>query len=262
MPIVNVGGQPVFYEDTGGDGPPVLFCHGFLMDHTMFDPQVEVLAPEYRCVRMDERGFGHTPVDGPFTYWDLADDAVGVLDHLGLQSAFLVGMSQGGYLSLRAALRHPERVEGLVLLDTEAGVDDEETRAGYREMFDTWMEHGPVDELLEQLAGMILGDEPTLREEWMERWRAIPRGQLRWPVECLLGREDITGRLAEISCPALVIRGEEDPAISEAKARQLVEGIPGTEGFVQVPGAAHAPNLSHPEAVNPPVREFLDRHSS
>jgi pimeloyl-ACP methyl ester carboxylesterase len=94
MPTVDVDGRTIGFEDSGGDGPAVLFLHGFLMDRSMFGPQVEDLAPEFRCISMDERGFGETPVDGPFTYWDLADDAVGLLDELGVERAAFAGMSR------------------------------------------------------------------------------------------------------------------------------------------------------------------------
>src|SRR5689334_1302414 len=111
MAFASVRGQNLFYEDSGGSGPPLLLGHGFLMDHTMFDGQVAALAPAYRVIRWDARGFGRTEWDGqPFSYWDLAKDALALLDHLGVERALLGGMSQGGFLSLRAALLAPERV--------------------------------------------------------------------------------------------------------------------------------------------------------
>lgn len=261
MPTATVDGLPIRYEDSGGPGPPVLFAHGFLMDRTMFDPQVDALASDYRCVRFDARGFGGTPVDGPFTYWDLADDAVGLLDELGIGEAVLCGMSQGGFLALRAALRHPGRVKALVLIDTQAGREDEETMAGYREMFDTWMTHGPVDALVEEVAALILGEDQELRREWIARWREIPPERLRHPAECLLGRDDVTDRLPEIECPALMFHGTADQAMDPACSEELDRELPGSRGVVRVPGAAHAPNLTHPEVVNPPLREFLDAHA-
>ena len=261
MPTTDVDGVPVRFEDSGGPGPSVLFSHGFLMDHTMFRPQVAALEDRYRCIRWDEPGFGHTPVPGPFDYWDLADLAVGLLDRLQVERATLVGMSQGGYLSLRAALAHPDRVEALILMDTEPGVDDPETREGYRQMFSAWMDGGPSEELLDQLAGMILGQDQALREEWKARWRQLDPASLRHPVHCLLGRDDVTGRVGEIRAPALVIHGEEDPAIPLERAREMYERLPNAREMIVVEGAAHAPSLTHPERVNPPLREFLDRNA-
>ncbi|MFW6084103.1 MAG: alpha/beta fold hydrolase, partial [Gemmatimonadota bacterium] len=108
MPITRINGQGIHYEDSGGDGPAVLFLHGFLMDRRMFDPQVEALSGAFRCVRFDARAFGDTEWDGkPFGLYDTAADGVGLLDELGIDSAVWVGHSQGGYAALRAALGHP-----------------------------------------------------------------------------------------------------------------------------------------------------------
>src|SRR5246127_231698 len=112
MPVAAANGIEINYTDSGGTGPAVVFSHGFLMDHTMFDQQVAALTPEYRVIAWDERGHGGTRATGPFTYWDSAADALALLDHLGIERAVLAGMSQGGFLSLRAALAAPDRVRG------------------------------------------------------------------------------------------------------------------------------------------------------
>ncbi len=113
MAYAEVNGQRLYYEDSGGDGPPVILGHGFLMDHEMFAPQVAALAPEFRVITWDERGFGLTEFDDkPFTYWDSADDCLGLLTHLGIERAVVGGMSQGGFLSMRAALDGARTGEG------------------------------------------------------------------------------------------------------------------------------------------------------
>src|SRR6185503_14557422 len=77
MSYATINGQRIHFEDSGGSGPPVILAHGFLMDQSMFDRQVEVLAPAFRVIRWDERGFGQTEEDGrPFTYWDSAADCI------------------------------------------------------------------------------------------------------------------------------------------------------------------------------------------
>src|SRR5438105_2823112 len=159
MPVADINGQRIRYEDTGGDGEQVIFSHGFLMDREMFAPQVQALAPEFRVITWDERGFGETEFDRqPFTYWDSARDCLGLLDHLGIGRAVLGGMSQGGFLSLRAALLAPERVRALVLIDTQAGAEDAERLPQYRQMQETWLQAGPVDEPANAIAHSILGD--------------------------------------------------------------------------------------------------------
>jgi pimeloyl-ACP methyl ester carboxylesterase len=257
MPFAEVNGQRIRFEDTGGAGPPVILSHGFLMDREMFAPQVAALSPEFRLITWDERGFGETEFDGrPFTYWDSARDCLGLLDHLGIEQAVLGGMSQGGFLSLRAALTAPERVRALVLIDTQSGVEDPERLPDYRQMQETWLEHGPVDELAQTIATLIIGD-PILNEVWIAKWRQLPRESLREPGNCLFDRDDITDRLDEIQCPAIVFHGTADQSIEIEKADELCRGLPGCTGVVRVEGGSHASNLTHPDDVNGPLVEFL-----
>jgi len=256
MTIAEINGQQIGYTDSGGDGPVVLFSHGFLMDRTMFDKQVAMLSDRYRCVSWDERGFGETVATGPFTYWDSADDAVGVLDHLGIDSAVFVGMSQGGFLSLRAALTHPTRVKAITMIDSQPGVDDEETLAGYTGMIDHWLSGEPLGEVGQFVAGLIIG-EPTLMAEWTAIWEARDRSQIEHPAAALLGRDDVTSRMGEITCPVLSIHGDADQAIDISHAEALQAAVPDGRGLVVVPGAAHAPNMTHPDIVNPALVSFL-----
>lgn len=259
MATATINGVEIRFEDSGGDGPAVLFSHGFLMDHSMFDAQVEALAPDYRCIRWDERAFGETVAPGPFTYWDSAADALGLLDHLGIDRAVLVGMSQGGFLSLRAALSAPERVRALVLIDSAGDVDDAETIEGYRQML-AGFEHGSDEDragIFAAVSGLILADD-ELAAEWIPRWEALDRTQLGIAGGALVDRDDLSGRLGEITCPALVVHGTADQAITLDRAQATCAGLGDCRGVVEVPGAAHAPNMTHPEAVNPALRDFLD----
>lgn len=257
MPFAEIGGQRIRFDDTGGEGPPVVLAHGFLMDREMFAPQVSALREEFRVITWDERGFGETQFDGrPFTYWDSARDCLGLLDHLGIERAVLGGMSQGGFLSMRAALLAPERVRALVLIDTQSGTEDPARLPAYRQMQETWLEVGPVDELAEVVAGLIIG-EPELNRVWIAKWRELPRENMRAVGDALFDRDDITDRVGEISCPAIVIHGTADQSIEIELGEQLCRGLPGCSGLVRIEGAPHASNLTHPEQVNAPLLEFL-----
>ncbi|HZN12820.1 MAG TPA: alpha/beta hydrolase [Acidimicrobiales bacterium] len=260
MGSADVNGLTIRYEDTGGDGPAVIFSHGFLMDHTMFEPQVAALAPDFRCVTWDERGFGDTPATGPFTYWDSAADALGLLDHLGVESAVFAGMSQGGFLSLRAALTSPARVKALVLIDTQSGTEPAETLPLYQGMHDDWVTNGPSDPLAAGIASIIFGGgyDPA---PWIAKWQARDKALLSMPFDCLVGRDDITERLGEITAPAIIFHGDEDAAISMDRAEALAAGLANCVDLVRVAGAGHASNLSHPDAVNGPLLEFMRKYA-
>jgi len=257
MAFAEVNGQRIRFDDSGGDGSPVILSHGFLMDREMFAAQVDALAPEFRVITWDERGFGETEFDGePFTYWDSARDCLGLLEHLGIDGAVLGGMSQGGFLSLRAALLAPERVRALVLIDTQAGVEDPARLPAYRQMQQTWLEVGPVDDLAEAVASLIIGD-PVLNQVWIAKWRELARENMGAPGDCLFDRDDISDRLGEISCPAIVFHGTADQSIEMERAEELCQGLSGCAGVVRIEGAPHAANLTHPDEVNGPLLDFL-----
>lgn len=255
MPVAHVNGQQITYDDSGGDGPAIIFSHGFLMDHTMFDAQVAGLSDSCRCIRWDERGFGATPATGDFSYWDSADDAVALLDHLGVDQAVFAGMSQGGFLSLRAALAHPGRVRGLVLIDTQAGQEDPAVVEGYRGMMAHWLSDQPLGEVGEFVAGLILGT-PTLSAEWIDKWEARRADFTQFVCDTLLDRDDISGRVAEIACPTLVIHGDADAAIPLEAGQYLADTIPNAS-IVVMPGGTHAANMTHPAETNAAIAAFM-----
>jgi 3-oxoadipate enol-lactonase len=261
MPFAELSDARIFYQDTGSDRPAVIFSHGILMDHEMFAPQFQELSDEFRCIAYDERGHGQTTSGGDFTYWDLAADAVELLDHLGIERAIAVGMSQGGFLSLRAALKFPDRIAALALIDTQAGTEDAAKIPMYDAFAQTWAKEGPTRAVAEAVAEIIIGTDRSFWDPWIDKWLARPSDWVIEPYKCLLGREDISDRLHEISCPALIFHGTADVAISTEKAEALCEGLANCEGLIAVEDGPHASNLTHSEAVNPALHEFCRRHA-
>lgn len=256
MPHASINGQNIYFEDTGGDGPVVILAHGFLMDHEMFVHQVAALRDTYRVITWDERGFGLTEFDGaPFTYWDSAADCLGLLDHLGVERAVVGGMSQGGFLSLRAALTAPDRVRALILLDTQAGGEDAAHIEAYTGMLQMWATAGPVDELANTVATIII-DDPDENPKWVAKWQARPKELIVEAGACLMNRDDISDLLGGITCPALVVHGTEDTAITLDLAEAMAASLVGCGGVVTV-GGAHAANLTNPEPVNAAILDFL-----
>jgi pimeloyl-ACP methyl ester carboxylesterase len=121
----------------------------------------------------------------------------------------------------------------------------------------TWLEVGPVDELANAIANLILGDA-ELNAKWIAKWRELDRERsMKEPGDCLLGRDDITIRLGEITCPAIVFHGTADASIPIELAESLCARLRDCRGLVRVQGAPHAANLTHPDQVNGPLLEFL-----
>lgn len=249
------GDQLVSYVDHGGSGPAVLLLHSYLMDADMFAPQVAALGGAFRLVAMDERGHGDTPADGPFTYWDVARDALGLLDELGVARCAVVGTSQGGFIALRMSLLAPDRVTALALLGTSGVAEDPEVAAGYRQAATAWREHGATQELLDLNATICLGQYDAT--EWQAKWRRLSGDHVERVLTPLVERDGVLDRAGEIHCPALVLHGTADVAYSVDRAQELAGALPNAEPPVLVEGGAHFLSLTDADAVNPHLRTFL-----
>lgn len=261
MPNVELNGWTISYEDAGS-GPPVLLAHGLLMDRTMFDPQVASLEDSYRIITPDLRGHGSSEKrDEDHTQWDMMEDHMALLDHLGVNKAVFGGVSQGGFQSLRAALKHPERVEALILIDTQAGGEDEGQSGLYEAFADFVRSDGWSEEILDTATISMFGDSATseLRSHWIARWQAQPTEGVSASMRSVTRREDISDRLGEISAPALVIHGKEDVAIDIAKAKSMAEGLAGPVEFVEIDGAGHSSTVENPEPVTAAIAAFLEK---
>lgn len=256
----------IHFTDTGA-GEPLVLSHGFLMDATMFDRTRESFAAAgFRVITVDARGFGGTDADpgASFTYWDLADDIAAVLDHLAVTGPVTVGgMSQGGYTALRFALRYPDRTRALVLASTMARANTAEETAQYRAMATGWTDPArPLAPQARALAPLLIGGTDEDQEHWVRRWLAeTDRARTAAAWETLATRDEITHRIAEISCPALVLRGHADQAGGTAEdASALAEALPGAAGVSSVIAgstAGHGVWWTHPKPVADCVLSFL-----
>ncbi len=256
MPYVPANNVKLFYEDTGGDGPVLVFSHGLLMNREMFSPQIEKLRQTYRCISWDQRGFGRTgPVDRAFTYWTSAQDVLSLLSALKIEKAILAGLSQGGFLSMRAALLAPERVSALVLLATRSGIDDDQTIDNFRALSAEWANNGSVN-VQGMLEKVLLGPDVN-PEPWVANWRAMGRDDMSHPLDTLIGRDDITPKLKSLVCPSIVVHGTDDIAIEIRHGEHLADGLPACREFRAIKGAGHAVNLARPDEVTGIIDGFL-----
>src|SRR5688500_5647505 len=125
MPMLEVNGTSLYYEDTGPatSGETIVFSHGLLWGTEMFEPQIAALRGRYRCIAWDHRGQGRSAADhrhciGMELVWQ---DAVALLDQLGVARVYFVGLSMGGFVAMRVAARRPDLVKKLILIETSIG---------------------------------------------------------------------------------------------------------------------------------------------
>jgi pimeloyl-ACP methyl ester carboxylesterase len=254
-------GWRLAYDDRG-EGPAVLLIHGVLFDATQFEPQVEAFSDRYRLITPDLRAHGRSEHRRQeYDQWDLMEDHVALLDHLGVERAVWGGISQGGFQSQRAALKHPDRVAGLILIDSQAGPEDENRAAMFEASAQVAAESGWNEELLELATSLLFagGAGEELKRHWIDRWMQQETNDAVELMRVVTRREDLTDRLGEITAPVVVIHGEEDVSIEIEKARAMAEGLGGEVQFVSVPGAGHSSTLEKPDVVNAAIEAFLER---
>ncbi|WP_226006321.1 alpha/beta fold hydrolase [Natrinema salinisoli] len=246
-----------------GDGQPIVFAHGTLMDRTMFAPQLEALKDEYRAIAYDLRARTDRYAPG-YDLRDLADDCDALLDGIGEDSAVIAGMSMGGFMGLRFALEYPERVDGLVLIDSMAAPHTAEEQEVYGELVEPL--EGSTDsnprDLAEGVTGYLFGEttreeNPELVEAWVDRWATYPGAAVYNELHSWLDRPDVTDRLSEIDVPVLIVHGEEDPSIDPSRAEPMLDELPDAE-MELIPEAGHTSNLENPEPATDAIRSFLD----
>ncbi|MBF6212463.1 alpha/beta hydrolase [Nocardia puris] len=256
MPFAHAVDADIHYEDSGGGGPVVLLAHEFLMDHTMFASQIAALAPEFRVVAWDARGHGRTTDQGlPFTYWTSARDALTVLDHVGAERAVVGGTAQGGFTALRTALIAPERVAALILISTEAHGPTPHQASATQQFLDEWCDDDAKERAVHRLATWLIGDDEHHRGVWTRRWLTSDRRGLDAAAGALLARDSVHERLAEITCPALVIHATRS-GIGRDRTTQLADALTDST-YAEIDGARLAVTMTHAESVNHTIRRFL-----
>lgn len=262
MPFIEAAGITQHYDLTGpANAPVLLFANSIGTSLHIWDAVVPHLSQRYRILRYDMRGHGLTqvtPVSGDAGYsMDLlADDAAGLLDALGIVRVHVCGLSIGGMMAQRLAVKATARVHGLILCDT-AGVI------------------GPPSVWTDRIAAIRARGMAAIADGVMARWftQAFRDGrpdQIRGYtamvarttedgyVGCAMAIRDADLRAANaaIAAPTLVICGEHDVATPPDAARELAASIPGAE-FKLLPGAAHIPGVEKPAELAALIDGFL-----
>jgi pimeloyl-ACP methyl ester carboxylesterase len=239
---------------------PVLLLHAFPLSGEMFHAQVSGLSKRARFVVPDHRGFGKSPPgSGPATMEALAQDALALLDHLGIDAAVVGGVSMGGYAALALLRADPRRVRGLVLADTQVSADDDTGRAAREELARAVLAGG-MDVLVErQLPRLLSPGAPAAvraRVEAMIRTNA-PVGAAA-ALRGMALRVDGRDILARFGGPTLVVVGSDDAVTPREKARAMADLVPGSE-LVEIPGAGHLANIEAPAPFNAALGRYLAR---
>lgn len=263
MPTTTLNGTTYAYLDEGS-GPLLVFGHGLLADKQMFRAQIDALSDRHRCVSLDWPGHGESGYrEQGWTFYDMVEDTVALLAELGEPRATFVGLSQGGMVFMRLAIRHPELVARLVLLDTSAGPEDPAHLPQYEQLREGLYrgDEATRAQLAEAVAQILYGpvwrerDPDGLRHE-IELMLAHDREGQQRAARAVFDRDDVTEQLAAITCPTLVVVGELDGATPPDRAEAIAARIAGSR-LVRIPDAGHHTPIENPGPVTAALEEFL-----
>ena len=243
-----------------GRGPALVLLHPFATDQAFWEPQRADFGRSHRVVTPTLRGFHGSPAtDGsPVSMDAYADDVVALMDALGLGRAVVGGLSLGGYVALSLALRHGERVAGLVLANTRATADSAEG-AAHREVLAADVEARGAQAVVDSYGDRPFG--PDCAAAAKDRVRGLigrqPPAGLVSGLRGMAQRPDRSTRLGAIRVPTLVVAGSHDVYTPPADGLAIHRGIEGSR-FVELRGAGHLSSVDSPQAFHAAVGEFLD----
>ena len=240
---------------------PIVFLHGFPFSHHMWDAQTEVLSTAYRTIAYDLRGLGESSLgDGQYTVEGHVEDLLAVLEHFGIEKAVIVGLSLGGYITLRALESHPGRFRAAILCDTRSEADGNEAKinraraiAAVKSRGSSWF----ADDFMHKVfAEASFTRIPKVLEQIRTTIARTPPLAIAGTLLALAARTDTTASLPAVTVPTLILVGEHDVTTPPEAARSMHEKIPGSE-FHIIPDAAHMSAVENPDEVNRRMLEFL-----
>jgi pimeloyl-ACP methyl ester carboxylesterase len=255
------GDVQLAFDDTGA-GQCVVLIHGHPFDRSLWQPQVGVLAGEFRVVAPDLRGFGASPVSPHLvTLREYAEDVEELLAGLGVECAAVVGLSMGGLVAMDLATTHPERWWALGLVTTTAQPVTPQERALRRERADM-VERDGMQVLVDYMHTGVYGPRApaALRSRVDAMMARTPAAGAAAALRGRAERPDYRPRLRELDIPTFVCTGSEDSWSDEAVTAEIIQHLRHPELLV-VEGAGHLPNLEAEDAFTPRLMEFLTRHA-
>lgn len=265
MPEIELDGLRLCYVERGAGPQTIVFSHSYLLDWRHFAPQIEALAGRYRCLAYDHRGHGgSTPVRSAYDLEAIYRDGERFVEAVAGGPCHFVGLSTGGFVGLRLAIRRPDLLRSVVLMGASAEREPPRDRRRYRLMILTLLLAGPrplVDRVMPILFGPTFLRDPARRPEveaLRRRVEHLPRLPTARFGEAIFRRDDLTADLPRVATPTLVVVGEDDRAQPPARSRRIAEGIPGAELAV-IPRAGHVSTIEEPAAVNRVLADFLAR---
>jgi 3-oxoadipate enol-lactonase len=266
MPFKQINDAQIYYEETGSGPETIVFSHGLLMSGEMFSDQVQALSGRYRCICYDHRGQSRSEVtDSGYDMDSLTEDAAALIRELDCAPCHFAGLSMGGFVGMRLAIRHPELLKSLVLLETTADPEPEQNKGPYRRLafIGRWLSFRLVIRpLMKIMFGRSFLEDPTKQEtraKWHKHLLGLNRVGTSRAAHGVIDRDGVYDQLSAINTPTLIIVGKEDVATPPAKSERMRDAIPGAE-LRTLPLGGHSSTIEEPAAVTQALEKFFGQN--
>ena len=262
MPTITTNGVEMNYIREGS-GEPVLLVPGLLFGAKHWRPQIDALKDAYDVIALNLRGqHGSQATDDPADYdmWNQTEDVYGLIHQLDIAPVHYVGLSMGGFIGMRMALKHPEALRDLVLIDT-TDLPEEPEKVEIYEAMRQILESGNLESVLPALPisffkQSFIDGQPDEVEAWFDDLRAGNPNGFAKASRGVDNRDDISDRTPKINLPTLVIHGTEDVPIELERGEALAGRIPGAR-LEKVVGAGHQSNVDSPDEISRLLKDWL-----
>ncbi len=260
MPYLTCNQARLFYKESGAGNETIIFSHGLLFDHRMWDAQMAHFQDNYRCIAFDHRGQGQSEVIGNEDMETLYNDAAILIEMLSNgKPVHFVGLSMGGFVGMRLAARKPHLLKTLTLLDTSA--DPEPHKFKYQ-ILNTIFKLGGAPLVINKIIAILFGksslSDPSKKEIirfWNSNIRSYP-SSISKAVEGVIHRQGIANELHHITLPTLIAVGEEDIATIPKKSEQIHRAIKSSK-LILIHRAGHSSCIEQPNFVNKIIYNFI-----
>jgi len=238
----------LFYKEFG-KGKPIIFIHGYPLDHTIWLPLVPELEKHAWLILPDLRGHGQSPAPaGVYSMELLAEDILALMDEMGLEKAVIAGHSVGGYIALHFARDFPERLAGLALVASHCFSDPPELKQNRLDTAEKVERTGKADFIGESMLPNLTPDKALQEKLRLIMEKAKPAG-VAGILRGMAQRKDTCEVLSNLNVPAVIIAGELDKHLPIEKAQQMADMM--KKPWLEIiPGAGHMPMMESPQKVS------------
>jgi pimeloyl-ACP methyl ester carboxylesterase len=261
MSKIKINGADIYYEIEGESPETMVFLHGLLWSGKMFKRQVDYFKARYRCVTIDHRGQGRSEVtESGYDMDSLYNDAITLIQELNLGPCHLVGLSMGGFVSMRIAARNPELVKSLILMETSADPEVFKFRYNILKTVTGLFGAGFVaNKVMPIMFGSTFLNDPNRKED-VQYWRnelVSNKKTITKAIKGVIDRDGIKNELGNVHAPTLIIVGDEDVATPVEKARNIKLKIP-QANLALIKRAGHSSTIEEPTQVIDAMEIFLN----